>query len=417
MTTQNQSRFTLSHLNKKTVTAFNALEKEFANIAEKAKEDLITKNIKIDNSANPLVKQIKISEILSPPGFTRYNQSNLFEDLDILDNPEPIKVVRTKGVKGFFLIDGQRRLELQKLRGEEQINVFIIGEVVCLSQVAMARAKEMTMFKKPLKTLELVQGLLSLYETILNDFGEKAFFSHGGNRKTGTEDKQSLCQYITRVLGLKKSTVNALLNFGNHVGPYGLAGLYFYEDMQKLTIRSINQINAGLKKDNLRKTINEIQFSLHKANTTKPELIKACGKLAHNIILANITTMDELKKLKNSKKDIENEESEQHDFNLSDHDLPPKLDKKSKGSKGGDGNGEEDDGEDPDSEDEIKESIKILKRFKNLLPRFDKALRGINPSKKTIQNNLDEELKVFNVNVKNMISFIAKTITEIESGS
>jgi hypothetical protein len=423
-----KSSFTPSNLNKKTAAGLEKLDRKFVQTSKKAKKDLIAKELKIDYFGNPTVHQIKISEIFSPPGFTRHNHSNPFEDLDALNNPEPLKVVSAESIKGFFVIDGQRRLEFQKRSGKKQIKALIVGQVVCRSQIVMARALEMTRFKKPPNTPELVQGLLSLYEIIINDFGEEAFFTHGGNRKSGTKGKQSLSQYIASVLELKTSTVNALLNFGHHVGPYGLAGLHYHEDMQKLSIRTINQINARLKKEDLSKKISEMFHTLRDAKTTEAELIKACGNLAQNIIWANITAMAELKDSKGDKKDEGDEEFEHLELDPFDYDLPPEADKKPKGSEAGMNNSDNDaddneteGGDDEDiclnPEDEIKEALKILKRFKYLLPRFEKALRNINQLEKTVQNNLGEDLKKFNENAENMISFITKKITDIKLGS
>jgi len=423
-----KSSFTPSNLNKKTAAGLEKLDRKFVQISKKTKEDLITKELKIDYFDNPAVRQIKITEIFSPPGFTRHNHSNPFEDLDVLDNPEPIKVVRAESIKGFFVIDGQRRLEFQKRSGKKQIKALIVGQVVCRSQIAMARALEMTRFKKPPNTPELVQGLLSLYEIIINDFGKEAFYSHGGNRKSGTKGKQSLSQYIANVLELKKSTVNALLNFGHHVGPYGLAGLHYHEDMQKLSIRAINQINARLKKDNLSKKINEMFHTMRDAKTTESELIKACGNLAHNIICSHITAIAELKDSKDNKKDGGDAEFEHLEFDPFDYDLPPKSGKKPKGSEADadnpdndsdDNEAEEGDDEDkcPNPEDEIKGALKLLKRFKYFLPRFEKALRNANQLEKTVQNNLGEDIERFNVNAEKMISFITKMITDIKLGS
>jgi len=417
-----KSSFTVSNLNKKTIKSLKELDRNFAKISKQAKDNLIAKKLNIDNFDTPKLKKIKIAEIFNPLTFSRYNHDDEFEDLENLDNLEPVKVVEAEGIKGFFIIDGQRRLEYQKHQKKDQIDVLIIGKAVCQSQISMVRALEMTRFKKPPNTPELVQGLLSLYEIIINDFGEGAFFTHGGNRKSGTKDKQSLSRYIAKVLELKQSTVNALLNFGLHVGPYGLAGLHYHEDMQKLSIRAINQINAGLKKENLSKKINEMFDTLRDAKTTESELIKACGNLSHNIICTHITAIAELKASKGDKKDEGDEESEQIDFDPSDYDLPPKADKKPKGSKvenDSDDNEEEGDDEDkyPNPEDEIEESLKLLKRFKYLLPRFEKALRDVNPLEKTVQNNLHEDLTKFNVNAEKMISFITKMITDIKLGS
>jgi hypothetical protein len=419
-----ESSFTTSNLNKKTAAGFEALDRKFVQIPKEIKEELFVKELKIDYSDKPDMRQLRISDILCPPAFTRSTHFNTFEDLEVLDNPEPVKVVSAEDVKGFFIISGQRRLGFHKLNKQKKIKAIIVGKVVCRSQIAMARALDMTRFKKPAKTLELVSGLLSLYEIIINEFGKEAFFSHGGSRKgEKKEERLSLSRYIADILGLKKSTVNALLNFGHHVGPYGLAGLNYHEDVQKLSIRTINQINAKLKADNLSKKLSEMFHSLQGAKTTELERIKACGNLAHKIILAQIAALTE-----NDINDEKDEEFEQLYLDPSDYDLPPERDKKPKNT---DAEGENDDNESEDNaaekgddenedsnfEDEVKEAIKILKRLKHLLPRFETALRNVNHLEKTIQNNLGKELQKFNAIVENMLSFIKRKITDIKLGS
>ena len=419
-----ESSFTPSNLNKKTAAGFEALYKRFVQIPKKIKEDLFVKELKIDYSDEPDMREIKISEILAPPAFIRNNYSNQFEDLKALDNPEPIKVVIAEDVKGFFIISGQRRLEFHKLNKKKQIKALIVGKVVCRSQIAMARALDMTRFKKPPNTMELVAGLLSLYEIIINEFGKEAFFSHGGSRKSEKkEERLSLSQYIANILGLKKSTVNALLNFGHRVGPYGLTGLYHHEDVQKLSIRAINKINASLKNDNLDKKLSEMFHSLQGVKTTRTERIKACGNIAHQIIFDHIAALTE-----GEINDKEDEEFEQLDLDPSDYNMPPERDKKPPGPKAekenSDSESEDSEAEQSDDkneescfEDEVKEAVKVLKRLKHLLPKFETALRNANQLQKTSQYNLGKELQKFNTIAENMLSFIKRKITDIKFGS
>ena len=97
---------------------------------------------------------------------------------------------------------------------KKQIKALIVGKVVCRSQIAMARALEMTRFKKPPNTLELVAGLLSLYEIIINEFGKEAFFSHGGNRKSEKKEDKAKPQSIhSEHIGIKKVNRERLVEF------------------------------------------------------------------------------------------------------------------------------------------------------------------------------------------------------------
>ena len=178
--------------------------------------------------------------------------------LSTITELDPIKVAITDDKELYILIDGERRLEHARRNGEKKIEVQIIGTVVCQSQIGMARGKEMVKFKKPLTPLELAYGLMQLKDQIIRDFGEDAFFSHGGDRKTNHETKQSLPDYIAKVLGINKTTVDTLLRFGTNVGPMGLAGLLTKDDMVGMPLRQINQINASLKNADLLKQIENV---------------------------------------------------------------------------------------------------------------------------------------------------------------
>ena len=416
-----ESSFTPSNLNKETAAGFAALDQKFVQIPKETKEELFVKELKIDYSGEQDMREIRIADIFTPPAFIRNNYNNPFEDLEALENPEPVKVVIAEDVNGFFIISGQRRLEFYKLNRHQKIRAIIVGKVVCRSQIAMARALNMTRFKMQANTLELVSGLLGLYEIIIDDFGEEAFFSHGGSRKgENIGEKLSLSQYISNILGLKKSTVTALLNFGHHVGPYGLAGLGYHGDVQNLSIRTINQINAKLKADNLSEKLSEMFHSLQGAKATETERIKACGNIAHQMIIDQIAALAE-----NDINAEENEAFEQLDLNPSDYNLPPKRDKKESGQEA-EGKDPDDDAEDRSAEegddenmgstfeDEVKEALKFLKRFKYLLPQFESSLRGINQMEKTFQKKLGKELQKFSTDAEDMISFIKRRITDIK---
>ena len=68
-----ESSFTPSNLNKKTAAGFEALDRKFVQISKKIKEDLFVKELKIDYFDEPDMREIKISDIFSPPAFTRHN--------------------------------------------------------------------------------------------------------------------------------------------------------------------------------------------------------------------------------------------------------------------------------------------------------------------------------------------------------
>jgi hypothetical protein len=85
-------------------------------------------------------------------------------------------------------------------------------------------------------------------------------------------------------LGLKHSTVGALLNFAEELGHEALEGLQNYEGMAELSIKKINQVNARLKKEKLSDRIQEKLNDLEKAGASNGEKSVVAGQIAHRVI-------------------------------------------------------------------------------------------------------------------------------------
>jgi hypothetical protein len=138
--TKGSSSFTPSNLND-----------GFSEIPEEQKQKLIKNGLTLKPFKEPALKEMRISEVMSPSVFLRYDQQEDYSDLEAVENLEPIKVVSLVG-KGYVVIDGLRRLKYLKKGVLETAQFMIAGEAVCRSQVGIARAVEMTKLTKPLNT-------------------------------------------------------------------------------------------------------------------------------------------------------------------------------------------------------------------------------------------------------------------------
>jgi hypothetical protein len=281
---QNIPSFTASNLNPKAAKQLADIDKILRKTSDKDKLKLIERGLSVKPLKEDVIKTLDIKKIVRSTSFLRSEVHDPFDDLDMVAEFDPIKVVAAEGIEKLFLVDGQRRLEHTKRNGEKQIEVQIIGTVVCQSQIGMARGKQMVKFKKPLTPLEMAYGLVQLRDQIICDFGEHAFFSHGGNRKSNDDSQQSLPGYIAKALGMNKSTVDTLLRFGSNVGPMGLAGLLARDDVGGLALREINQDNALLKNANLSDQIDERLKSLTKEGASLDNLVQTAGDLAYQMI-------------------------------------------------------------------------------------------------------------------------------------
>lgn len=301
------SSFTPLILNREAQERFAEIDALISTTSDDDKADLIKKGLAIKPLKNVNTKEVDLAKIIDSPFFVRRDQSDDFNDLRMLSVTEPIKVVKAEGVNGYFIVDGKRRFDLAKERNAQKVSIQIVGKVVCSAQIALARGKEMVNFKKPLTPLELTQGLMQLRESIDKDFGIENFFSHGGNRKGHEEGKKSLPDFIARQIGIRKSTVRALIQFGRRVGPEGLAGLHNYPDMKDISVRVINQINAGLKDCGLSDKIGELVKSMTGERVDERQLIAAAGEMAHDIL------EDKIRELKAGKDQGVNQEDDDED--------------------------------------------------------------------------------------------------------
>jgi hypothetical protein len=247
-------------------------------------ENLTSARLKVSLFDNPATQKVPIAEIAGPVAFIRLDHDDNFADLANVESLDPVTVISMEGIPGFVLLEGQRRLQYLKKEGATEITVMVVGSATYASQAGMARAVEMTKFKKSMTALELSLGIYRLSQLITEDFGPEHFFVHGGDRKNGNASKESLPGFIAKSLGLKQSTVGALLNFAEELGPEALEGLQNHEGMPEFSIKKINQVNARLKGEKLADRIKEQLNDLENAGASDAEKSVVAAQIAHQAI-------------------------------------------------------------------------------------------------------------------------------------
>lgn len=271
---------------KKSRDLINEINKKLSTLSSKQKIELIKNGLKLKPSEQRKTKSIEISKIINLNTYHRCNRKKDYRDLKGIRNLEPIKVATIKGVKEYYcLIDGNRRLQYIKGEGESDIQAEIIGEAVCKSQLGIARAVFMNLNKEPLTNIEKTIGLVRLRRTLLDEFGKKAFYCHGGTRRGQDTEKMSISQFISQQTNLKPWVVQTLLNFGRNLGTYALKGLLYNEGLDDLTLYKIQNINSRIREARLRSTIKAKLSELEKSGTSEKEKIEIIGTLVLDFII------------------------------------------------------------------------------------------------------------------------------------
>ncbi len=276
----NVSRFAMQNLKKSSV--IEKLIKNSSGMSQKQKNKLLKDNLQLGDYKGKNLREVDIEKLNESLSYRTEEFDNT--DFEAIQNADPLKVVAIKGLKEFFLIEGFELYNFLKKNGAPKINVEIVGEAQCLAQLYFARAKSMINFNKSISNLELSLGLLFLRDELIKQFGKKAFYDHGGKRKGKGKSKLSLSPYISKLLNMKTWSVAALLNFGLRLGPSALMGLQNFKEAKELSIRSIQQLNAPIKKAKLKSEIDKCLRDMADSNASEQDIIYQAGKIAFDFI-------------------------------------------------------------------------------------------------------------------------------------
>lgn len=323
------------NLNPQTTAIIKQISEEFANVSDSQRNELLKENLELHAWEGERIQKVSVKRIIEPFGFWRLGPKDDYDDLKSITKPDPIKVAAALDDR-FVLVDGLRRLRYHIKEGRSKIEVEIIGQARCLSQLNVARAMLMTRFNKPMSNLELAQGLVHLRTELHREFGKDAFFEHGGDRKGKGKNRQTAAKYMASLLGMQIWAVRELINFGLRLGPYALAGLQNKDDFKNISLKKIQEINPAIKRGNLKEEIGNRLDSMKQSDVTEDEMVIEAGKIAFDFIRG------EMAEEEGSGSDDDTDESEVK-VDTSDLDDPEKGKGKAASSKSKDDDMEDDD--------------------------------------------------------------------------
>jgi hypothetical protein len=134
-------------MNSKTAKQFAKVDKIIKKTSDKDKHSLIEKGLPVKPLKEDAITTVNIKNIVHSAYFIRSKVRETFDNFEMVAEFDPIKVVVAEEPKKYYLVDGELRIQHAKSRGKKQVEVQIIGTVVCQSQIAIARGKEMLKFK------------------------------------------------------------------------------------------------------------------------------------------------------------------------------------------------------------------------------------------------------------------------------
>lgn len=262
----------------------NALSSKLKAATNRRKRELVKSKFKFD-SKKRYNKTLPIKKLIEPPAFTRMNcEKELGSTFEFIAKPDRVRVAAIEGTEYYVLIDGLRRYQYLKNKKESEIRCKVVGEAECVSQVSAARAKEMSKQTKPLSKLELCLGVSALKDQLFKEFGEDAFFSHGGDRKRSRKKKKKLIGYISELTKINEWAVDQMVRFARILGPEALVGLQSNAKFKINSFRNIRDINEALKKHNVQGRLQDKLEGLSQSKVKKADRISMVGDMAYELI-------------------------------------------------------------------------------------------------------------------------------------
>jgi hypothetical protein len=235
----------------------------------------------------PIIGQIikvPVKKIKEPPCEDRLN-------LKEPNNPDylgklTLKVLYLRRTDTFYIVEGKCCFREGKGLEIKDFDCYVAGEIQSEDQVIIARADYVLSVWKPFHILEQTLLLLDMKNRVISKHGIKAFYGNGGDRRSAKYKKMNLVEVLKERIPEKKSRIEILLRFGDHLGCVALKALYKVLDgsKKKLTLYKIHQKNPLLGRDGLRKQINDKFEELKAKGVEMAKIEHKLGLIAYDAL-------------------------------------------------------------------------------------------------------------------------------------
>ena len=197
-----------------------------------------------------------------------------------------LKVLYLRGTDTFYVVEGRCCFSEGKALGMKDFDCYVAGEILSEDQAIIARADYVLRVWKPFHILEQTLLLLEMKNRVITRHGIKAFYRNGGDRRSAKYEKMNLVEVLKDRVPEKKSRIEILLRFGDHLGCVAVKGLYsvLVGNRKKLTLYKIHQENPLLGRDGLRKQINDKFEELKAKGVEMSKIEHKLGLIAYDAL-------------------------------------------------------------------------------------------------------------------------------------
>ena len=226
--------------------------------------------------------QLPIGEIMASPYQDRFSH----EVPALLGNERlqdiPVSVVQSSETGQFIIIKNVSIFLRLESEGAETILCDVQSKVDSDADAHALRAAYVLEDKRPFHILEQCLCIYQCTIKALQQDGEKAFYSNGGDRRSKNFKKVSILEKVSNLMPYKKAQIDMLKRFVCTIGEIGIEGLYqvLAEKGDSLGINRVNSKNSKIRSANI---IGQTK-SLEEQGKCQEEVKSIIGMEIYNIL-------------------------------------------------------------------------------------------------------------------------------------
>jgi len=267
----------------------------------------------------PTIKKIlagKIKEPLVKDRFeTDVNDSELYHLGDIL-----LEVVYSHESDTYILIKGLCVFREGKQQKVKEFRCLVVGEVQLDHKTVLGRLDHVF---ATIRSFHILDECRAIYQTrrLFEDT-----YTHGGKRRGKDYKKQSTINCLCEHLPHKRSRIDILKRFGNHVGLLGIEGFYYLLKVKKrqLSLALIHSANPILRNMKMRTKINSKTREMRDNGSDESKIKEEIGTMIFDVFFEKPISKIVEKPVETDSKDSSDEKA---DAESTENDEPNKKDK------------------------------------------------------------------------------------------
>ncbi|MBW2144462.1 MAG: hypothetical protein JRG75_08720 [Deltaproteobacteria bacterium] len=226
----------------------------------------------------PSIKIISAGKIKEPIVKDRFQSDVDDSELDHLGDIL-LEVVYSHESDTYILIKGLCVFREGKQQKIKKFRCLIVGEVQLDHETIEGRLNHVL---ATIRTFNILEECLAIYQT-LRLFEDT--YTHGGKRRGKNYKKQSTIDGLCKHLPHKRSRIDILKRFGNHITSLGIEGFFYLLKAEKkqLSLSLIHNANPILRNMKMRTKINRKIKEMQNKGSDKAEIMEEIGIMIYDV--------------------------------------------------------------------------------------------------------------------------------------